>query len=328
MPNSDTIVYTISNMLTFLDRAPRYVKKVVERRAFENYSAHIVFPVGKSEFKLDMGNNKDEIDKVEKIVRQVDETGIFVVDSIVMTATCSPEGSRAANENLARRRSQSMGQFFRGRQNEDIELSKLIVPHYLAEDWAKLEEILNATDTLKNKNEILALIRDEKNADIRESKIRSQFPADYKLMKDAFYPELRAVNFEFNMHRKGMVKDTVHTDVIDEKYAEGLQLLENRRYKDALEILLDYDDVNTAICYISMGYDTPALNILQKEKETANTVYLMAVIYARQKDYPKAIEYYKKAVAMDKTKAWRGALDPEINQLIQAYDLNKSMFDE
>lgn len=221
-----------------------------------------------------------------------------------------------------------MGQFFRGRQNEDIELSKLIVPHYLAEDWAKLEEILNATDTLKNKNEILALIRDEKNADIRESKIRSQFPADYKLMKDAFYPELRAVNFEFNMHRKGMVKDTVHTDVIDEKYAEGLQLLENRRYKDALEILLDYDDVNTAICYISMGYDTPALNILQKEKETANTVYLMAVIYARQKDYPKAIEYYKKAVAMDKTKAWRGALDPEINQLIQAYDLNKSMFDE
>jgi tetratricopeptide (TPR) repeat protein len=297
MPNSDTIVYTISNMLTFLDRAPRYVKKVVERRAFENYSAHIVFPVGKSEFKLDMGNNKDEIDKVEKIVRQVDETGIFVVDSIVMTATCSPEGSRAANENLARRRSQSMGQFFRGRQNEDIELSKLIVPHYLAEDWAKLEEILNATDTLKNKNEILALIRDEKNADIRESKIRSQFPADYKLMKDAFYPELRAVNFEFNMHRKGMVKDTVHTDVIDEKYAEGLQLLENRRYKDALEILLDYDDVNTAICYISMGYDTPALNILQKEKETANTVYLMAVIYARQKDYPKAIEYYKKAVA-------------------------------
>jgi tetratricopeptide (TPR) repeat protein len=68
--------------------------------------------------------------------------------------------------------------------------------------------------------------------------------------------------------------------------------------------------------------------VLQKEKETANTVYLMAVIYARQKDYPKAIEYYKKAVAMDKTKAWRGALDPEINQLIQAYDLNKSMFDE
>ena len=40
------------------------------------------------------------------------------------------------------------------------------------------------------------------------------------------------------MHRKGMVKDTVHTDVIDEKYAEGLQLLENRRYKDALEICL------------------------------------------------------------------------------------------
>lgn len=328
MPGSDTIVYTISNMLAFLDRAPRFVKKVVERRAFENYSAHIVFPVGRSEFKLDMGDNKKEIEKVEKIVRDVDETGIFVVDSIVMVATCSPEGSWVANESLARRRSQSMGQFFKGRQNEDVELSKLIVPHYLAEDWEKLTTLINGTDTLKNKAEILALIQGETNADVRENKIRSQFPADYKLMKDAFYPELRAVNFMFNMHRKGMVKDTIHTDVIDERYAEGIQILENRRYKDALEVLLDYEDVNTAICYMSMGYDTPALNILQKEKESANTVYLMAVIYARQKDYAKAVEYYKKAVSMDKTKAWRGALDPEINQLIQAYDLNKSMFDE
>lgn len=328
MPGSDTIVYTISNMLTFLDRAPRFVKKVVERRAFENYSAHIVFPVGRSEFKLDMADNKSEIEKVEKFVREVDETGIFVVDSIVMTATCSPEGSWAANENLARRRSQSMGQFFKGRQNEDIELSKLIIPHYLAEDWAKLATLIQNKDTLQNKAEILALIQNEQNTDIRESKIRSQFPADYKVMKDTFYPELRAVNFEFNMHRKGMVKDTVHTDVIDEKYGEGIKMLENRRYKDALEVLLEYDDVNTAICYMSMGYDTPALTILKKEKETANTVYLMAVIYARQNDYSKAVEYYKKAVAMDKTKAWRGALDPEINLLIQAYDLNKSMFDE
>lgn len=328
MPGSDTIVYTISNMLTFLDRAPRFVKEVVERRAFENYSAHIVFPVGRSEFKLDMADNKSEIEKVEKIVREVDETGIFVVDSIVMTATCSPEGSWAANESLARRRSQSMGHFFKGRQNEDIELSKLINPHYLAEDWGKLANLIQNKDTLQNKTEILALIQNEQNADIRESKIRSQFPADYKVMKEVFYPELRAVNFEFNMHRKGMVKDTIHTDVIDKKYAEAIKMLENRRYKDALEVLLEYDDINTAICYMSMGYDTPALTILKKEKETANTVYLMAVIYARQNDYSKAVEYYKKAVEMDKTKAWRGALDPEINQLIQAYDLNKSMFDE
>lgn len=328
MPGSDTIVYTISNMLTFLDRAPRFVKKVVERRAFENYSAKILFPVGRSEFQLDVADNKNEIEKVEKIVKQVDETGIFVVDSIVMKATCSPEGSWAANESLAKRRSLSMGKFFKGRQNEDVELSKLIVPHHLAEDWNKLASFIESSDTLKNKKEILTLIQSESNADLRENKIRNQYPADYKLIKDVFYPELRVVNFEFNMHRKGMVKDTIHTDVIDERYAEGIQMLENRRYKDALEILLDYEDINTAICYMSMGYDTPALNILEKEKETANTVYLMAVIYARQKDYSKAVEYYKKAVAMDKTKAWRGALDPEINQLIQAYDLNKSMFDE
>ena len=77
-----------------------------------------------------------------------------------------------------------------------------------------------------------------------------------------------------------------------------------------------------------MGYDVPALRLLEKEEQTADVVYLRAVIYARQKDYPKAIEYYQKAVKMDPAKAWRGSLDPEINKLIQAYDLNKSLFED
>ena len=79
---------------------------------------------------------------------------------------------------------------------------------------------------------------------------------------------------------------------------------------------------------MSMGYDVPAQKILEKEEQTSNVVYLQAIIYARQKNYPKAIEYYKKAVAMDHTKAWRGSLDPEINKLIQAYNLNESLFDD
>ncbi|MGM9798600.1 MAG: tetratricopeptide repeat protein [Parabacteroides sp.] len=331
MPASDTIVYTISNMLNFLDRAPRYVKKVLERRAFENYSAQIVFPVGRADFNLELGNNKEEVAKVEKIVREVDETGEFVVDSIIMTATCSPEGAWAANESLARRRSQSMGRFFQDRQNEDVELSKLIKDKYLAEDWDKLVALLEKPDSLNrvaNRSRIVELIKEVDNADAREARIRSEFPEDYKVIKELYYPELRAVNFEFNMHRKGMIKDTIHTNVIDETYAHGVELLDQRRYKDALEILLEYEDINTAICYMSMGYDVPALRLLEREEQTADVVYLRAVIYARQKDYPQAIEFYQRAVKMDPSKAWRGSLDPEINKLIQAYDLNKSLFED
>ena len=331
MPAGDTIVYTISNMLNFLDRAPRYVKKVLERRAYENYSAQIVFPVGRADFKLDLGNNQAEVEKVEKIVRDVDETGEFVVDSIVMTAASSPEGSWAANESLAKRRSQSMGRFFQDRQNEDVELSKLIKDKYLAEDWPKLRSMLERPDSLgriQHAAEIIKIIDEEENPDARENKIRQEYPDEYKVIREVYYPELRAVNFVFNMHRKGMIKDTIHTDVIDETYAHGIELLDQRRYKDALEILLDYEDVNTAICYMSMGYDVPALKILESEAEDANTCYLRAVIYARQKQYERAVEYYQKAVKIDPSKAWRGSLDPEINKLIQAYDLNKALFED
>ena len=187
----------------------------------------------------------------------------------------------------------------------------------MADDWPKLETLLQQPDStlipLPHAPEILALLREVENPDQREARIRQEFPEDYKSMRDDYYPQLRAVNFEFNMHRKGMIRDTMYTDVIDERYAEGVQLLDNRRYKDALEILIDYNDFNPALCYMSMGYDVPAQKILEKEEQTSNVVYLQAIIYARQKNYPKANEYYKKAVALDQTKAWRGSLEQKNN---------------
>ena len=60
----------------------------------------------------------------------------------------------------------------------------------------------------------------------------------------------------------GTVKDTIHTTELDTAYLRGRQLLEKRKYAQALYVLHDYRDRNTAIALLSLGQDREALRIL------------------------------------------------------------------
>ena len=72
-------------------------------------------------------------------------------------------------------------------------------------------------------------------------------------MRRNIYPQMRAVDFRFNLHRRGQKQDTVYTTEVDQRYMDALELLKKRRYEEALNTLRDYDDRNTAIAYMSLG---------------------------------------------------------------------------
>lgn len=61
-------------------------------------------------------------------------------------------------------------------------------------------------------------------------------------------------------------------------YARAVDYLEKRKYGQALEILRPYEDVNTAIAYMSLGYDKAALRILEQSSQTAETQYMQAIL--------------------------------------------------
>lgn len=189
-----------------------------------------------------------------------------------------------------------------------------------------LKELVSVSSSLANKEGILSIINGSQRIDAKEGMIRAKYPQDYSILREEFYPKLRAVNFTFNLHRRGMIKDTIHTQVIDTIYEKGRNLLEKRKYKDALVILSDYNDYNTAVCLMSLGYDERALEMLGKQKDTANRNYLMAILYSRLKNDKKAVEYYQRSCEQDESKEYRGALDPEINRLIKEYNLNQSLY--
>lgn len=322
LPLSDTLNFNISSMVQFIDTTTRYKLKVIERQVEENFSAKIDFVKGRARVDTINPNNKLEIAKVNDIIKKLTYSGELVLDSITMTATSSPDGAYQFNAELAEKRAHALKSFF-AKVNDDPEaIDTLFKVHWIPEDWDRLTKLIKKDTRLANKGEIEQIISEISNPDLRERTIRKKFPIDYAYLKESVYPELRTVEFNFNLHRRGMVKDTMHTTEVDSTYLMARELLNQRKYIEALPILAEYEDFNYAICLMSLGYDSRAIQILERTPRTSNREYLLAILSSRVNNDSEAVKYYLSSCELDDTKAFRGALDPELNKLIQKYKLN------
>ena len=324
LPPSDTITYFISSMVQFLDRSPRYKKKIITRKDEVNLRAYVTYKSGATEFSEDIGDNRAEIDKVFETIHGINYTGEFLIDSIRMTATSSPEGSADMNLFLSKRRALALKKYLALRSDDREGVDTLFRPRWIGEDWNRLHELVLADDSLENKAYLLRIMKETDNPDNREYALR-KYPADYMRIRGKHYPLLRGVEFKFHLHRRNMLQDTIVMPVIDTTYMQTVKMIEDRQYRQALAILdVSYpDDYNTAVCLMSLGYDKRALEIMTEQADTSDRNYLLAILYSRLKREEDALKMYVKSCDQDASKIWRGRLDPEINKLIVTYNLYK-----
>lgn len=350
IPRSEPLTFYISSISAFTDNTERYLTKVIERRASANTEAHIDFKVGKSDVVPDFGNNAYEIELIKRTLSSLVRNEVFDLDSIIVSATASPEGSYALNSSLAQKRSESVSAYFEDFMEEyrdSLEMAAGLVenmdetwtdtipeapairftPRCIPENWTDLDDLV-LTDVVMNdgQKKLYQDIRTEPNPDVRESRLRQT--KTYSYIKESLYPKLRTVKFNFYLHRKGMVKDTVHTTVLDSTYMRGVQALRDMDYAGALLLLKPYDDFNTAVAYIGTDRNANAMRILEKLEKTDKVNYLLAVLYSRQGDFEKAVECYVKSCRQNPSYVFRGNLDPEISVLIKTYGLNSESDDE
>lgn len=324
LPPSDTITYFISSMVQFLDRTPRYKKRIITRKDEVSLRAYVTYRPGSTGFSENTGNNKAEIDKVFETIRGISYTGEFLIDSIRMTATSSPEGSSEMNLFLSRERALALKRYLAERTDDREGVDTLFRPHWIGEDWARLHELVRADDSLSNRTALLHVMEETRNPDSREQALRG-YASDYKRIREKHYPLLRGVEFKFHLHRRNMIQDTVVMPVIDSTYMEAVRLIEDRQYRRALSILEESygEDYNTAVCLMSLGYDSRALDIMLAQPDTSDRNYLLAILYCRLGREEEALKTYVKSCDQDGSKIWRGRLDPEINKLIVTYNLYK-----
>ena len=126
---------------------------------------------------------------------------------------------------------------------------------------------------------------------------------------------------DIQRNRRGRGKDTVHTREKEYKYAEGLEWLRSGNYKDAVNILREYKDLNSALAYLGMDYNYSAQEILELLPLSAKTQYLLSIVYSRLNQHGKAVDAFLKACSLDSSMKFRGNLDPEIKRLIDKYKI-------
>ena len=117
------------------------------------------------------------------------------------------------------------------------------------------------------------------------------------------------------MKRRPCSRDAVTTS----NYAKGLEYLNDREYKKAIEILRPYRDINTAVAFLSLDYNASAREVLEALPPSSKRDYMMAIVYAREGMEQKSIQAYIHSVEKDPAMKFRANLDPEMSQLIKKY---------
>ncbi len=381
IPSSEPLTFYVSSFATLAEHKEKFLTKIIEKKAYVNNSAYIVFKAGKYQIDTTLAANRDEMSRIKGNIAELIENEEFYIDSLLITASCSPEGSYSLNSTLARKRGEQIAGYFKryigsyqravdsaererlgviltmgeidvdegvdgdgdvgvdadvdadvddgvgedlGVDELDIRPSKerfydfeFIVKHN-SEDWDGLRALIRQDSVLEDKAAILEVFK-ESDPDRRERKLAAM--PEYKYIKQHLYPELRQVRFDFHLHRRGMIKDTIHTTVPDTVYRAGLEAIERRDFKTAVQHLGQYRDINSALAFIAMDYNASALSVLEDLPKSSKRDYMMAIAYSRTGNEKLAVQYYISSVEQDRSMRSRGNLDPEISRLIQKYNI-------
>ena len=368
IPRTDSLDFPISSVVEFIKDTTVYKVIWVPTHLADNSEYNIAFAVGKDKVEMSRGDNAAQISAIRNKITELLHNEKYTLDSVVVTATASPEGTWAKNRDLSGRRARSVSDIFvpfadryrdslirsmrdslDGTMNIALDYGKdgkletvdesrgkikdipriKFLNRSLPEYWEKLTDLVDADGNMTPDQKAAYHKRlATENPDTRENLMKRD--SYYKYMKENLYPALRVVRFDFMLHRKETVQERIVTDEVDDVYMSGLEALKNRDWETGIDILRDAypDDYNLGVAYLMMDRNENARLIFEAQPKTSDVCYMLALAYFRLGREQDALEAFKESCRLDKQKFWRGGKDGEINYLIKKYDLHYNSGEE
>lgn len=322
LPFPDELTFYISSLSSLTEDLQKYKMIIRQRTVHDHTKALIDFEHGSSEIDTALGDNASELRRVRECIDDVLAREEYALDSLVIVASCSPEGSYTLNSRLSAARSESVrryiGQYVPEHWKDSLKASAL------PENWDQLL-LLVENDTVLNRDvrrTITARVREMKGGPDEVEAWMAGLP-EYKYLREKLYPKLRNVRFDFHLHRVGMVQDTVVTTELDTVYMDGLQALKDLDYRKAVTLLRPYDDYNSALAFVCADYNHSALDVLDRlDLDDPRVCYLKAMVLARLEQYEEALKYFNLAVAHAPSMEHRANLDPEMYEIVKLKEKN------
>lgn len=321
LPQNDTLSYALTSLVDLVDTKLVIKETKIYRNMYSHVSLSPDFETNKTEFKANYGNNKKCIEQLISDYKNNVESKNFVVDSALISVSTSLDGNFYTNYTLSEKRGNSIKSFIADHALPLLDVENKFRVKPVGENWRELVRQISRRSDMPNKEEILEMIYATKEPDVTEQEIKKKFSRDYRIMRDSIYPNLRKVEVIFFIHRPGMEEAEGFEYSEQPGYENGLKLMRERKYWDALQILSQYPDYNTAVCLASMGHNEKAYEVLNYLKSSAEVDYLKAIVAYRLGRESEAVEFLQSACEKDAAKAYRAPCDPEVVSLIDKYSL-------
>lgn len=317
LPFPEELTFYISSLSSLTDDRLRYVMHVRQRTVYENTKALIDFAHASSEVDTLLGDNASELARVRQCVEDVYARKEFILDSLVVVASCSPEGSYNLNSRLSADRSRAVKDYIS--DFVPAEWKDSLKTSVMPENWDQLMRLVENDTVLSpevRKDIVVKARRMDGGPDVLEEKL-SLMP-EYGYLRESLYPKLRSVSFDFHLHRADMVQDTVYTTDLDTVYMDGVQAIRDLDYRKAVTILRPYDDYNSALAFMCADYNHSAMDVLARLDDTDPRVcYLKAMVLSRLEQVDEAVKYFELALAYDPRLEYRANLDPEMYEIVK-----------
>lgn len=279
-----------------------------EKRRELNGTAFIDFPVSQMDIRPTYRNNAEEIAKITGSIDAVRGDSDATITSIFIKGYASPESSYANNERLAKGRTESLKTYVEELYDFDADL---ITTDFEAEDWAGLERYVEAS-SLKNRDNLLAIIRSESEPDHKEWVLKSTYPQEYAHLYANCYPALRhsdytiyytichysdPVEIERVMRTAPQKLSLEEFYILAQTYEAGSKELDElwevavRMYPD--DEIANFNAANSAI---DKGDFERAERYLDKAGERAEVDYTRGCIEVLKENYDASLPHLRKAL--------------------------------
>lgn len=281
----------------------------VKSRSIEG-SAYIDFPVDKTEIYPDYRRNSVELGKIRGTIDSVRTDSDVTITSVWLKGYASPESPYSHNRDLAIGRTDALKTYIRQLYNfaEDR-----IITGYEPEDWEGLRRYVEQTN-LEHRTEILGLIDADLDPDVKEWKIKSAYPEDYRFLLDNCYPALRHTDYRIAYDVRSY-SEASEIGRVMRTHPQNLSLNEfyllaqeyepgSDEFAEVFETAVrmypadETANLNAANAAMRRGDNAGAARYLDKAGDSAEAVYARAALAIRVEDYDTARKYLDEAASL------------------------------
>lgn len=156
---------------------------------------HLVFPVGKSELDLSLGNNAEEMGALLNEIKTIENAPDMTLKSFKIFGSSSPEGRYESNLKLAGARMKSAMATVLGSIDSSLKRNAELSSEAEVASWDDVVTMLRADSLMNEADKVQEVIERYAGADAR-SQAMTRLPFYRPMLTETYLPRLRRVSYK------------------------------------------------------------------------------------------------------------------------------------